>query len=134
MKLRLCILAMLSLGFCSCQGVTELSSFVLDSTVRLELDGNKVFSYDEADCQLAFNESRCEFRAHSDTMLDYFVLQLSEIPNKTGTAVTANIRWSTLYGESEKENVTLETKRISGDIIWLCDASRHTAVVVRVLE
>lgn len=136
MKMRLYILALGLLLLCACdrQGVTELAGFITDDTVRLELDGERVFSYDEDGCQLAYNEKRCEFRAHTDTMLDYFVVNLSAVPARLGAKVSATIAWSTDTGEKTKENITLEAKRIKGDVIWLCDASRHNAVVLRVLE
>lgn len=136
MKTRLSIFAMSLLLLCACdrQGVTELAGFITDDTVRLELDGERVFTYDEDGCQLAYNEKRCEFRAHTDTMLDYFVVSLSTVPSRLGAKVNASIVWSTDTGEKTKENITLEAKRIKGDVIWLCDASRRNAVVVRVLE
>ena len=136
MKTRLSILALCLLSLCACdqQGVTELAGFITDDTVRLEIDGVRVFTYDEDGCQLAYNEKRCEFRAHTDTMLDYFVVSLSAVPSRIGAKVNATIVWSTDAGEKAKENITLEAKRIKGDVIWLCDASRRNAVVVRVLE
>lgn len=136
MSKRPFIILLSALMLCSCdwQGVTDLTQFLSDNTVRLEIDGVRVFSYDDDGCQLAYNERRCEFRAHTDTMLDYFVVDLSEIPSRAGTKVNATVAWSTPNGESTKENITLEAKRISGDVIWLCDAGKRCAAVVKVLE
>ena len=128
----LCALSALILG--GCINNTPIGPFVADETVRLEIDGSTVFRFDENTCQLSYNETRCEFGASNDTMLDYFVLSLSGIPAHTGDKVTAAVTWSTEAGERHKENVTLEAKRIRGDVIWLCDDGRHTAAVVRVLE
>ena len=130
------ILFLATVLLCACdrQGVSELAPFLMDNTVRLELDGVKVFTYSESTCQLAFNEKRAEFRAQTDTMLDYFVLKLDGVPTRTGTRVEASLAWSTKTGESTKENITLDVKRISGDVIWLCDADRRIAAVVKVLE
>ncbi len=128
------ILGILFLCACEPQGVTDLAGFVADDTVRLEIDGERVLSYDPVSCQLAYNEKRCEFRLNTDTMLDYFVLSLSEIPANPKTAVTATITWSTTSGERTKNNITLYAKRIQGDILWLCDDSCRNAAVVRVLE
>ncbi len=119
---------------CGHQGSTELATFLADGTVRLELEGDKVFTYEETFCQLAYNEKRCEFRAHTDTMLDYFVLTMDSVPNAEGQLVNARIVWSTQFGERSKENITLEAVRISGDVIWLCDESCRNAVVIRTLE
>jgi len=128
------LLAALLLGACDLPGVTEQAAFLSDNTVRLEIDGEKVFVYSPDLCQLAFNEKRCEFRAHTDTMLEYFVVSLDAIPQKAGEKVAATIIWSTPAGERSKENLTLEAKRIWGEALWLCDESRHYAAVVQVLE
>lgn len=128
--LFLCLLA----ASCDRQSTTDLGQFVNDGTVRLEIDGATVFRYTANVCQLAFNEGRAEFRAFTDTMLDYFVLTLDRIPETPGTRVNASLIWSSGSGEKERKNITLDAKRIKGDIIWLCDDSRRNAVVVRVLE
>lgn len=132
--LRILSATLLPLLLLSCQGETSPSQFLSDSTVRLEISGSPVFLYNESTCQLSFNESRKLFRAFTDTMLDYFELQLDAIPNQVGAKTNATVVWSTDTGERSKENITLEAKGIKGDVIWLCDDSRHTAVVVRVLE
>lgn len=132
---RLASMSLLVL-LCSCSGknTTQLAPFVQDDTVRLEIDGQRVFVYDEVNCQLSFNVEHGEFRAHTDTMLDYFVVSLDEIPRRAASSVTADIIWTTKFGVKTKQNVTLDTKRIVGDVIWLCDDSQHVAAVVRVLE
>ena len=128
-----CVSAVIVLYGCENKN-TPLDSFILDETIRLELDGVKVFVYDNNRCQLAFNEQRRLFRANSDTMLNYFELVLDRIPDKEGEDLTGNLWWSTVAGERSRNNITLNVKRIKGDIIWLCDTSQRTAVVIRVLE
>ena len=112
----------------------DFSDFISDDTVRLEIDGVRVFTYNPALCQLAFNEKRCEFRAHSDTMLDYFVLSLDSVPESTGTKVKATLIWTTQDGERSRKDITLDTKRVKGDVLWLSDDNYRNAVVVRVLK
>lgn len=136
MKKRLPIIVFTAVLLCACNEhwVTDLGPFIKDATVRLEIDGERAFVYDAADCQLAFNAQRMEFRAHTDTMLDYFILDADSIPSKVGDKVNASISWSSPSGEKSRTNITLYTKRIQGDIIWLCDQGYKNAVVVRVLE
>lgn len=124
------------LAACACNpgGTTSLDAFVKDDTVRLELDGARVFVHDDANCQLSFNRQRGSFRSHTDTMLDYFVVELDAIPQSEGATALADIYWSSTDGERSRKKVTLEAKRIKGDLIWLCDEGRKTAAVVRVLE
>jgi len=127
------VLAALTL-LCACNPNTPLDAFVNDETIRLELDGMKVFVHDDATCQLSFNRQRGSFRSHTDTMLDYFVVELDAIPQTEGATAVADIYWSSTDGERNRKKVTLEAKRIKGDLIWLCDEGRRTAAVVRVLE
>ena len=118
----------------SCTGATQLAPFMSDETVRLEIDGVPVFTYDAPTCQLSYNEQRKEFRAMTDTMLDYFCITLSDLPSSAGSSASASVVWSTSEGERSRNEITLEAKRIKGDVIWLCDGSLHTAAVVRVLK
>lgn len=126
--------AALTLLSCQPQGVTELSTFVADGTVRLEVDGVRVFSYYETGCQMALNEKRGEFRAHDDTMQEYFIISMDKLPRKAGDAVNANLCWTESGYERERQNVTLVARSIRGDVIWLCDEAQHNATVIRILE
>ncbi len=135
MKVSQHILLLALLLFASCDtGRTVVSNFISDDTVRLELSGTRVFSYSDSKCQLAYNEQRRQFRAMTDSMLDYFIVTLDAIPSSSGERVTASIVWTDINGEHTKNNVTLEAKRIKGDIIWLCDDSQQNAAVIRVLK
>ena len=121
------------LGGCR-SGNTSIDSFLKDDTVRLEIDGVRVFVFDDNNGQLAYNEQRGVFRANTDTMLYYFELELDSIPQTNGDEVTGNVYWSTVDGERNRNRVTLNVKNIKGDLIWLCDAGGQTAAVVRVLK
>lgn len=119
---------------CACNRTSSMTTFTADETVRLEIDGEKVFVYSPSTCQLSYNELRCEFRAMTDTMLDYFCLTLKTVPSRVGSTTVASMSWSSPSGERSRNDVTLEAKRIKGDVIWLCDRSQHTAAVVRILK
>ena len=137
MKARLLFAALAAFAAacaCSPNGTTALDAFVKDETVRLELDGVRVFVHDDTFCQLSFNRQRGSFRSHTDTMLDYFVVELDVIPQAEGDTAVADVYWSSTDGERSRKKITLEAKRIKGDLIWLCDAGRRTAAIVRVLE
>ena len=135
MKKRLLIIFLATAAMlCSCTGNTVISSFVTDESVRLEIDGARILEFDENNCQLAFNADKCEFRVMTDRMLDYFTVSLDRIPERTGQKAKGTVVWSSPDGEKSRKEITLEAKRIKGDLIWLCDAFGHTACVVRVLE
>ena len=128
------IAAAMMLNACQPQGVTELSSFVRDDTVRLEIDGVRVFSYDESLCQMALNAARGEFRVHDDTMSEFFIITMDKLPQAAGDRVNASILWTESGYERDKQNVTLVARSIRGDVIWLCDDSQRNAAVIRMLE
>lgn len=131
-----CFLLAMGMLFISCSqnGSIDKASFLADNTVRLEINGECQFSYIPGTCQMAYNAKRCEFRVHTDTMLDYFTITLDKVPSNPGTQVQARIAWSTVSGEQTKENITLNAIRVVGDVIWLCDESGRNAAVVRTLE
>jgi len=134
MRIRSIIAVAAAILCCACTQTTSLTTFLADDTVRLEIDGEKVFVYSPAVCQLSYNEQRGEFRAMTDTMLDFFCITLSAIPERTGDTAVASMTWSSDNGERSRNEITLEAKRIKGDMIWLCDRSQHTAAVVRILK
>ncbi len=134
MKTRLVTALLAALSLCGCVHTTILPSFLSDDTVRLEIDGAPVFTYDKVSCQLSFNEQRGHMGAMTDTMLDFFCVTLDHIPQNVGEKARASISWTTPEGEKSINEVTLETKRIKGDILWLCDEAQRTAAVVRVLN
>ena len=129
-----CLATVLALGACEPQGVTELSSFVRDNNVRLEIDGVRVFNYNDAGCQLALNARRGEFRAHDDTMSEYFIISMDKLPLAAGDRVNATISWTESGYERQKQNVTLVARSIRGDVVWLCDDTQRNAAVIRLLE
>ena len=128
------LLCMCALCTACKRGNTSIDSFLTDDTVRLEIDGEKVFVFDENKCQLAYNEKRAVFRANTDTMLHYFELDLDSLPTAEGADITGSVYWSTTNGDRSRNNITLNVKSIKGDIIWLCDAGGQTAAVVRLLK
>lgn len=135
MKKRIILLlAALIPLFCSCNDREFINEFTRDRTVRLEIGGEKVFVYEPLHCQLSYNEQRGEFRSHTDTMLDYFVVRLDNVPFIVGQKTQATVSWSTPEGEKTKEKITLEAVALKGDVLWLCDAGHQTAAVVRLLK
>ena len=134
LRIIFAVLASALLFSCQPQNITELSDFVRDNNVRLEVDGVKVFVYDEIGCQMALNANRGEFRAFDDTMSEYFILDMDSVPQSVGDRVNTTIIWTESGYEREKQNVTLVARSIRGDVVWLCDDTQHNAAVIRILE
>ena len=132
--LRTTLILLAALLTCACNNFTPISGFLEDSTLRLEVDGAKVFTFDENNCQTSFNKSRGEFCVMTDTALDWFSITVEEVPQHSGEKTEATVIWNTDGTERSRNNITLEAVAIKGDLIWLCDEGRHVAAVVRVLE
>jgi len=134
MKISAHILTLCLILFCSCDRQSILNDIVSDSTVRLAINGYNVFTYDALTCQMGFCRGKREFRVHTDTMSDYFVITLDKIPVSEGEGVTADITWTSPQDVGIKKNVALETAKVEGDKIWLWNYQARITAVVRILE
>ncbi len=105
----------------SCQRSTFTPEFLEDDTIRIEVGNDTPFAYQSATCQYAYNTGRCEFRAHTDNMSNYFLVKLDHRPTAVNEEVTANyIEWIERRGTDRiKKNVTLQVVKLEGDNIWL---------------
>lgn len=121
MKSRLLLISALALTLCSCQQNTFTPEFLEDDTIRMEVGKNAVFTYDPTTCQYAYNTGRCEFRAHTDNVSNYFIVKLDHRPAAENEEVTATyLEWIERRGTDKvKKNVTLQVVKLEGDNIWL---------------
>jgi len=133
MKKFLTALAIVLLA-CSCNKDEGLADILKDGTVRLCISGVSQFTYNPLTCQLGFCREKCEFRAFTDNMSDFFTLSLDRIPSSTGEFAVADITWTSPSSIGHKEKIALETVKIEGDKIWLWDSGSKISAVVRVLE
>lgn len=118
----------------SCNGTHEITNFSNTDAVRLEVAGITQFYYDPLTCQMAFNRERGEFRVHTDSMSDYFLVKLSEIPTETGQEVTGDITWTTVNDLMTRQNITLILINSQGDKLWFWNANYRIGAEVRILE
>lgn len=125
-----CICALVN----SCAEQPVLSEFSEIDIIRMEVAGQTVLVYNPKTCQMAFNRDRCEFRVHTDTMSDYFIVRMSEIPSELGQEVSADLTWTTSTDIRTRKNVTLLLVNMEGDRLWLWDAAGKTGMEVRILE
>lgn len=122
-KFLLTLLCALTLYSCQSSG-TYTPEFLTDSTIRLEVGKKTNFIYSAENCQYAYNSNRCEFRAHTDNMSDYFLVKLKNRPQAEGEDIfTHYVEWTEPNGMNRrKENITLKAVKIQDDIIWLWDS------------
>lgn len=118
----------------SCCYPDEMTNFSDTDAIRLEVAGMTRFVYNPLNCQMAFNRERGEFRVSTDTMSDYFIVRLSEIPTQTGQEVTGDVIWTTDTDVVNRNGITLRLVNVQGDKMWFWNANYRIGAEVRVLE
>ena len=118
----------------SCRENGELPAFTGLDGIRFVSEGVTMFSYDSLTCQLGFNRETRTFRAHTDSMSDFFEVTLSALPTQGGEKVSGDLTWTTSRDIRTKKDVALEVVRLEGDRIWLWDEDEDIALVIRTLD
>ena len=102
--------------------------------VCLKVKGNVQFSFDPYSCQISFNRGRRQFRAGTDTMSDYFKLDMSSLPSETDQTLVASISWTTSDDVASMSGLSFKVEKIGGDgMVWLWCAEQRITVVMRLL-
>ena len=117
-----------------CNDERLCSAFCEREHIRLQVGSSTVFAYEPNTCQLAFSRAQKEFRAHTDKMSDFFVVDFSDIPASEGQSLTADLVWTTEREVLTRKNLTLEVARLEGDEFWLWSTAGRIGVTVRILE
>ena len=122
------ILLVLGTG-CSRDGFDKSDFEITD--VCLKVKGSVVYSYVGGASQMALNRGRKEFRAGTDTMSDYFLLKMSELPRENGQVLTGTLQWTTDDDVVTRNSLSFKVERIADDgMAWLwCEAQRITVVM-----
>ena len=122
------ILLVLGTG-CSRDGFDKSDFEITD--VCLKVKGSVVYSYVSGASQMALNRGRKEFRAGTDTMSDYFLLKMSELPRENGQVLTGTLQWTTDDDVVTRNSLSFKVERIADDgMTWLwCEAQRITVVM-----
>lgn len=108
--------------------------FIGSDEIKLEMDGKLIFSYNENICQMAFNRDMHEFRVSDDSMQNYFILKVDQMPEVLDQVVTGNISWATDRDLGSKKQITLKVVRLEGERIWLWSSNHQIGVTVDVLD
>lgn len=107
--------------------------FVESEEIRLIVEGRNIFSYNERNCQMAYNAGKHEFRVFTDNMSDYYSLRLSSVPKVLNQEVSGEIVWNTEAESGSVYGSAFKAIRLEGGKIWLWDAADGIAVVVSCL-
>ena len=128
------LLLLSALLLAGCAGNRMRDAFEDGDELRLMVGGQVVFIYEPNTCQLAFSREQKEFRAHTDNMSDFYVVDFSDIPANVGQSLTADLVWTTERDVLTRKNLTLEVIRIEGDRFWLWSRTGKIGLCMRILE
>lgn len=118
---------------CNRDGFNKADFEITD--VCLKVKGSVVFSYVPEASQMAFNRGRKEFRAGTDTMSDYFLLKMSELPAENGQVLTGSLQWTTTDDVVTRSSLPFKVERIADDgTVWLWCESQRITVVMKLLN
>lgn len=134
--IRICFVAGLSLLLgtgCNRDGFSK-SDFEI-TEVCLKVKGVEVFGYVSGASQMALNRGRKEFRAGTDTMSDYFLLKMSELPREDGQVLTGSLQWTTADDTVTRTGLSFKVERVGSDgTVWLWCAAQKITVVMKLLN
>lgn len=130
--LAIFFIAIITLSSCGRQ--RRMNAFRDNEEVSLQVAGNVQFHFEPLKCQMAFSRSKKEFRANTDNMSDFYIVQMSQIPVDQGEKINAKLIWTTPTDILSRNDLTLEAVRIEGEKIWLWSESGRIGVCVYVLE
>ncbi len=130
------ILTALTLSSCN-PDFNEADFVSTISGVCLMVDGKTVMEYDSNVHQLAWREKDLQFRMMDDSVNDYFVVTLSNIPTEMGEVISAEVQYTTndsVRTVSGSFNASKISNNSSGAYYWLWDSSDKVAAVIQILR
>ena len=101
--------------------------------ICLEMNGGRVFTYEENTCQASFIEASREYRIGKDDMSDFYIIKCSSTP-VAGESLTADLIWTTASDIRERKNLSFRVLKIDdkdGRIWFWCQSLRAGVVVMK---
>lgn len=89
--------------------------------VSLTIEGLPVFVYNEDKCQLAYNTERNEYRAMTDDMTDYFILEANQKLTTIDQQFTADLTYTTSGSPTTLKELSFTIEKISNEsgLVWV---------------
>lgn len=118
----------------SCQGKVD-PEFISGETSGLKVKESVIHEYDPLAWQYSFNREKCEFRAHTDNMSDYYCLTLNCVPTSEGQKAKGSITWTSRSDVITRKGLTFSVERVdrSGHL-WLWCKKERIGAVVQILD
>ena len=103
--------------------------------VSLTCKGELQASYEADKCQLAFNESRNEYRMYHDKLTYWFIIRCSERPVTVGQEVSAYISWNGKKDSKTYNDLRFKVKKTDKyGRIWLWNDNRRIGIIIQDMQ
>lgn len=129
-------LACVMLLMTACNGKNSPDpEFLENDDITLVVNGTLMFAYSDLTCQSAFNRTKRQFSAGTDTMSSYFTLTVPEIPSSEGQTLDGcTLFWTKAASTKSMPNLSFTVKQIRQDgKVWLWSKKNKVAIVVQIL-
>lgn len=127
------VLAVLAASSCRQFDVEEV--LIVRDDVSLTVEGEEIFSYDKATCQISYNESTQTYRACDDNFTNLFSVVCDTKPVSEGQEVVADVEWSINGNTKAIKDVSFSVKKTDGEgRFWLWNKKNAIGVVIRQID
>ena len=116
---------------CNPQQETEIP-LTETSEISLTWKGVRQVTYSPGNYQLAYNDSRHEYRVYDDKLANWFVLRCSEDPVSVGQRISADVSWTGKSSTKEFFGLEFTVEKTDEDgQIWLYNSSYKIGIVIK---
>ena len=106
--------------------------FMETSDISLTWKGNTQVLYNASTCQLAYNDSKNEFRVYDDRLADWFVVRCEEKPSSEGQTVVADVSWTGERNPKVFNALEFTVRKISDNgLIWMWNSSNRIGIIIK---
>ena len=138
MRKFLPIVAILLLAATGCRETEKVEmdlGMYENDRICLMVKGKNVFTFNEGDGQLAYNQTLMQFRAGNDDMTSFFVLTCNALPRQEGQQILADLEWTSGNSVKSTRNISFKVEKTDGTgLVWLWNAADKTGAVVKILN
>ena len=132
-KLLLILTAALTVAGCNTYTMEEV--LLQQSDISLSWRGDMQVIYKSSDCQLAYNDKRCEYRVYNDKLSDWFTITCSEKPVAEGQTFTAEVGWTSAKDIKRFKNLSFKVEKTDGSgRVWLWNESDRIGIIIKDIQ
>lgn len=135
LKSHIMLLACCMALLCGCVREEMDPAFIESNDIALRINGTTAYVHSPLTGQLAYSESRRQFRACNDDMSIYFIFTCNDLPVREEQTVKASLEWRTPSSSGHRNGIRFTVEKINDDgMIWLWNSRDLISVTVQKLD